>query len=127
MPRPTGWSAEDESLRDACVRALEPKEDGVKSAYAVCTAMVEKHRRDGNPADVVKAAKDLWKRLLEFAPHNPFDLTEENLPHIKAQAKTGEAVWLRINGKDAVIPPRKVGPGWLERATLEDFRRIAVY
>ncbi len=65
MPRPKGWTADDEALRDRCVRELEPDESSgrIRSAYAVCTASVAKHKRDGNPADVIAYAKKLWKEL----------------------------------------------------------------
>ncbi len=78
MPRPAGWSAEDEATRDSCVTSLmregvpPPKtaEQAGKSprsrAYAICTAMVEKHRRGGNPvnaAQLIAQAKAIFKML----------------------------------------------------------------
>jgi predicted metal-dependent hydrolase len=38
----------------------------IRSAYAVCTAMVNKHKRRGNPATVealLAEAKTLWAKL----------------------------------------------------------------
>lgn len=61
MPRPKGWTEVDEQLRDKCVEEIEP--GSVRSPFAVCTAMVQKHKRDGNPANVIAAAKSLMARL----------------------------------------------------------------
>lgn len=61
MPRPKGWTSADEALRDECVESVKP--GSVRNPYAVCTAMVQKHKKDGNPADVIAAAKSLMTRL----------------------------------------------------------------
>lgn len=56
MPRPRGWTAQDERLRDRCVDALvregvprgRTPEERVRPAraraYAICTAMVQRRR-----------------------------------------------------------------------------------
>lgn len=58
MPRPVGWTDADVSRRDRCVeqllmkgvpagRTVEEQEQGRRSrAFAICTAMVHRVRRD---------------------------------------------------------------------------------
>lgn len=74
MPRPKGWTATEERLRDKCVTALmregvppgrtaAERERGPRQrAFAICTASVEKHRRGGNPnvAELLVAAKRMF-------------------------------------------------------------------
>lgn len=81
MPRPVGWTASEERLRDECVMALlregvppgRTGEERARSdrsrAFAICTASVEKHRRGGNPtaADVIVAAKRMFVGLVRGA------------------------------------------------------------
>ena len=53
-------------------------------------------------------------------------LSKNNLSRIKRNRKK-KTLFLKIDGREAIIFPNKYGERWWKNATISDLRRIAVF
>lgn len=45
----------------------------------------------------------------------------------RAQTYKQDYCFVSIDGREAILKPHAIGFEWLRRASIEDFRRIAIY